>query len=114
MPHEHQCAVCGVVWTCTDEEWDVLPAAQCGVEKAAQVNKQGPYCNACGLGIMFIRHTRHSNRNPRRLLTLLLVDEDRGKGVTNRPAGSEPQSSPISSDESGGIPEPAPNFKNPC
>lgn len=108
MSHEHECTVCGVTWPCNDEEWkDLTDAAKCGIEQAAKVNHQGPFCHSCFHGILFIRHARHTNRNPTRLLKMLLIEEDdRGKVSA---AGSEPQARLITSAGSGGIPEPAPN-----
>lgn len=37
--HSHTCALCGHVWVCEQKK--------CEVEKAAKVNKQGPFCDLC-------------------------------------------------------------------
>lgn len=107
MSHEHDCSCCGYVWVCSDEEDKDKPHKECQITKASVVNKAGPFCHACVHGIMFIRYARHSNRNPQKLLKMLLIEE--APADSNESAGSEPQASLISSAGSGGIPEPAPN-----
>lgn len=59
--HEHECCRCHYVWLCR------LPrkgkkTPRCVVEKAVQVNEDGPYCNACHHEIMAQRHRDAQNR----------------------------------------------------
>ena len=51
--HYHACVVCGHKWKCEDS-W--LHCMSTGTFKAAQVNKQGPYCLLCSSLIMAIRY----------------------------------------------------------
>lgn len=107
MSHEHDCSVCGFVWVCTHEDDKDKPFKDCDLTKAGKVNKTGPYCHACMHGVMFIRYARHSNRNPTRLLKLLLIEEPELAKVDE--AGSASQASLISSARPGETPGPAPN-----
>ena len=43
-PDGHVCAACTYHWRCADA---VLGGKSCEVEKAAKVNKQGPFCALC-------------------------------------------------------------------
>lgn len=43
--HPHVCAHCGDIWEC-------LQGTKCQVQKAAKVNKQGPWCAFCMSAIM--------------------------------------------------------------
>ena len=38
-PGGHSCALCGHAWACVDPK--------CEVEKAAKINRQGPWCMLC-------------------------------------------------------------------
>ncbi len=62
------CCLCHYVWTEPEKEGEKTM-------KAAKVNGDGPFCNACRTGIEFIRYARARGDDPGILLKVLVKRE---------------------------------------
>jgi len=75
VKHEHRCHCCDTTFPCEEK--------RCKAEKAAKVNKRGPYCNLCRHGIMFMRYAHNRGIDPLVFVKVMLAHErDLSKPVT--------------------------------
>jgi diaminopimelate epimerase len=74
IPHVHECCVCKMQWSCDG----VGRGKTCEVIKAVKVNKDGPYCNMCRNGIMFLRYAHMQGVDAPVMLMVLRKHEQRG------------------------------------